>query len=114
MFQLPPPNAKELTTAINILLPELLWTIELYLFMPLHFKQLPVGLTIHVYRGLPARTPGRGLAGQRINAVAGSTLRGSRRPHPSAKIAGVSWRAIGTGITRRQGDRVRACRGGSS
>ena len=65
--------------------------------MPYCIKQLPVALTLHVYRGLPAHTPGRGRAGQRIDAVAGSTLRSSRQPHPSAQIIGVAWRSIGTG-----------------
>ena len=65
--------------------------------MPLCFKQLSVGLTFHVDRDLPTHTPGRGRAGQLFDAVAGFTLRGNRRPHPSAQMTGVAWRAIGAG-----------------
>ena len=109
MFQRPPPNAKKLTAVINILLPEFLSTDVLSLLMPLCFKQLSVGLTFHVDRDLPTHTPGRGRAGQHTDAVAGRPLRGSRRPHPSAQITGVAWRAIGTGpresVTKATGSR---------
>ena len=96
VFQRSPPNAEKLTAVINILLREFLTTAMLSLSMSLYFEHLSVVLTFHVYRGLPTHTPGRERAGQRTDAVAGSTLRGSRRSHPSAPITGVAWRAIGT------------------
>ena len=65
--------------------------------MTIYFYQLSVGLTFHVYRGLPAHTPGRRRSGQSMDAVAGSTLHCSRWSNPSAHGTGVAWRGIGTG-----------------